>query len=125
MTKIEIVKKILGDLEEVEFAYLFGSYAKNTSTQNSDIDIAVYLKHDCNTFDVKLKIHHQLEIRLNMDVDLLVLNKVHNYNLLQEIFDSGILIKDSTPEDARIVFELNKHHEILDYREFQRIIDAA
>jgi hypothetical protein len=60
-----------------------------------------------------------------MKVDLLVLNQVHNYNLLQEIFDNGILIKDSTPEETRVLFELNKHHEILDYRAFQRMIDAA
>jgi len=92
MIKIEIVKKILYSLKEVEFAYLFGSYAKNTFTQNSDIDIALYLKQDNNTFDTKLKIHHKLEIRLNMEVDLLI---------------------------------LNKHHEILDYKVFQRMINAA
>lgn len=41
----------------VEAAYLFGSQAKNKSTENSDIDIAVLLKNDytgsCGEIKVK------------------------------------------------------------------------
>ena len=44
MVKIDKLKEILLSLKEVKFAYLFGSYAKQTQNLESDIDIAVYIK---------------------------------------------------------------------------------
>jgi predicted nucleotidyltransferase len=125
MTTIGQTRKIVESRKEIVFAYLFGSYADDTYSPRSDIDIAVYLAKEHNTFDTKLMIHHQLEIQLQRDIDLIILNDIRNYNLLQEIFDKGILIKDSTPQETRILYELDKHHEILDFQAFQRMIYAA
>ena len=124
MMKQEEIKNILNTFVEVEFAYLFGSYANLSADKNSDIDIAVYITPKYNDFDTKLKIHHKLEIALEKDIDLIVLNKVKNFSLLSDILNKGILLKDSN-DDARIMYELEKEHEILDYKEFKRMLDVA
>ncbi len=118
------MKKLLSQMDEVQFAYLFGSYARGDYGQRSDIDIAVYLKKQFNDFDTKLKIHHKLEISLQRDIDLIVLNSVKNFNLLENIFNDGIIIKDSQ-DDFRIMYELKKEHEIKDYKEFKRLLNVA
>ena len=124
MAKIDEIKNILAQLDEVQFAYLFGSYAKKTQTKLSDIDIAVFLKKEHNNFDAKLHIHHQLEIKLKKEIDLIVLNNVKNFDLLKDIFNDGAVIKESN-DDARVMYELAKEHEILDYKEFKRMLDVA
>ena len=124
MIKIDAVKNLINSMDEIQFAYLFGSYAKNRQSEKSDIDIAVYLKEKHNTFDTKLKIHHALEITLKKEIDLVVLNSAKNFDLLTDIFNEGIVLKDSK-DDARIMFELRKEHEILDYKAFKRMLDVA
>jgi len=42
---LNIIKNIiLQELQDVELIYLFGSYAKNTALDDSDLDIAIILK---------------------------------------------------------------------------------
>ena len=121
---IEKLQKLLSHMDEVEFAYLFGSYAKGDYTQRSDIDIAVYLKKQYNDFDTKLKVHHKIEISLGKEIDLIVLNTAKNFNLLENIFNDGIIIKDSQ-DDLRIMYELDREHEIKDYKEFKKLLHVA
>jgi len=121
---IDKLKNIITTMNEIEFAYLFGSYAKNNPTSRSDVDIAIYLKKEYNDFDTKLSIHHKLEIALNKDIDLVVLNSAKNFYLLDDIFNDGIVIKESK-NDERLLFELNKEHEILDYKVLKRMLDVA
>ncbi|QOP42955.1 nucleotidyltransferase domain-containing protein [Sulfurimonas sediminis] len=124
MAKIDKIKKIIHNINEIEFAYLFGSYAKNTQTDKSDIDIAVHVKEEYNNFDTKLKIHHKLEINLHKDIDLIILNNAKNFDLLEDIFNEGIILQDAK-DDERILFELAKEHEIQDYKIFKRMLDVA
>jgi len=124
MIKIDEIIKILDRLQEVKFAYLFGSYANDTFEDSSDIDIAIYLDEKSNFFDTKLQVHHLLEIALQKDIDLIILNSVKNFYLLQNIFDKNIILKDSV-DDKRVLFELDKEHEILDYMTFKRMLDVA
>ena len=124
MININKLTNVISTMDEIEFAYLFGSYAKKIQTKQSDIDIAVYLHKEDNSFDTKLKIHHKLEITLKKEIDLVVLNSAKNFNLLEDIFHEGIVLKDSK-DDARIMFELHKEHEILDYKIFKRMLDVA
>jgi predicted nucleotidyltransferase len=114
------VNHILSKANNVLFAYLFGSYAKGDFTDKSDIDIAVYLQND--NFDAKLTLHHTLETALHKDVDMVYLNDVKNIYLLEAIITQGILIKDS---EERAMFEVNKQHEIIDFKNFKKYIDAA
>ena len=123
-TLTHLLATLLSKMKEVRFAYLFGSYAKGDYSKRSDIDIAIYLKKEYNDFDTKLKIHHQLEVALHKDVDLVILNSIKNFNLLESILNNGIIIKDSQ-DDARIMYELNKEHEIKDYKEFRKLLNVA
>jgi predicted nucleotidyltransferase len=118
------IQKIINNIKEIQFAYLFGSYSDGTFSEYSDVDIAIFLDEKSNTFDTKLQIHHQLEIELQKEIDLLVLNNAKNFHLLKNIFDNNIILKESQ-DDKRVMFELAKEHEILDYKEFQRVLDVA
>ena len=125
--KTNMIKTSLSPLmkmDEIQFAYLFGSYAKGDYSQRSDIDIAVYLEKQYNNFDTKLKIHHKLEVALRKEIDLIILNSAKNFNLLENIFDDGIVIKDSR-DDSRIMYELDREHEIKDYKEFRKLLHVA
>jgi len=82
--------------ENIQFAYLFGSYADDTFTDKSDIDIAVYL--DDYSFDVQLSLYHVLEKVLHKDVDLVCLNEVRNIYLLENI------LNDPMFEGARLYY---------------------
>ena len=88
----------------------------------SDLDIAIYVRQGFDPFDIGLQTHHRLETSLHKEIDLVLLNRVRSISLLEEIFDEGIVLKDS---DERAVYEVRKWHEILDYKGFQRMIDAA
>jgi len=121
---LEKLQEFFAKREEVEFAYLFGSYARGDFAPYSDIDIALFLKKEHNTFDTKLQIHHKLEIFFQKDIDLIILNSAKNLFLLENILNEGIVIKDSK-DDTRIMYELRKEHEIKDYKEFKRLLGVA
>jgi uncharacterized protein len=118
------IKDIVKDIKEVEFAYLFGSYATSSNTTNSDIDIAIFVKEGVSLLDTHLSVHHKLEIQLKKEIDIVVLNSAKNFYLLKDILNQGIIIKDSNDE-KREMYEIYKMHEILDYLELQRSLDVA
>ena len=115
-----IIINKLNTIENVSFAYLFGSYSKNQQTHNSDIDIAIYLH--TYSLDIELQINYELSKMLKKNIDIVILNNVRNIFLLENIFKDGILLKESK---KRIDFELKKQHDILDYKAFRKYIDAA
>jgi len=121
-------KKELCDIlklnSNIKFGYLFGSFASNIQHKNSDIDIALYFKDGIDMFDEILKVHHQLEIKLNKQIDIVNLNEIKNIYLLEDILKNNILLKDSL-DDSRIMFEIYKHHQVLDFKEYRKFSDVA
>ncbi len=119
-----VMKKALNEklksLDNIEFAYLFGSYAREQEREKSDVDIAVFFKQ--NTLDARLELCYELSRLIKKEVDLVVLNDVKNLFLLEAVFKEGKLLKDSP---LRVDFELSKEHDILDYKELKRVINAA
>lgn len=59
----------------VQSAYLFGSYAKNTATENSDIDIIIE-KGNLRTYDAYSDFKFAIEDELGRKVDLLTTESV-------------------------------------------------
>jgi len=62
--------------KDVQFGYLFGSFARKRLTPLSDVDIAVYLSEDTDPAEGKLDILGNLMDCLQTDeIDLVVLNR--------------------------------------------------
>ncbi len=102
---------------DIIFAYLFGSSAKNETTALSDIDIAVYFSDTENRYlEKKLCFYGDLcrELKRN-DIDLVVLNTTRNIILLHEIVSTGILLHDRD-SDLRQEFECKTHHTAIDFK---------
>ena len=118
--KMEDLKNYLIANDNVVFAYLFGSYAKGVQTAKSDVDLAIYL--DDNRLDMQLQINYELSKILRKDVDLVILNNVKNMYLLESIFRDSVILKDNP---KRIDFELQKQHQILDFKAFKRMLGVA
>lgn len=69
------ISVILAGNSGILFAYLFGSVARKEQNALSDIDIAVYLREDCDPAREKLNITGQLTDLPGMDrFDLVILN---------------------------------------------------
>ncbi len=92
---IEDIKNIIYEIlihTEVEKAILFGSYAKNEPTENSDIDILL----DSNGKIKGLKFYAIIEMireKFDKDVDVIEKSEVNkNSKIEKEIEKTGVII---------------------------------
>jgi len=95
--------------------FLFGSYAKKTTTKLSDIDIGILFKKDFNYVNDELKIIQKLsEIFQNNSIDLTILNAAPP-DLAFEVIKSGelLLVND---EEALIEFKKYITFKYFDYQ---------
>ncbi|BCB97109.1 nucleotidyltransferase [Dissulfurispira thermophila] len=110
-------------IREVEFAYLFGSFARGDEFSFSDIDIAVYLNKEVSLAD-ELRLYSIIARELKHDsIDLLILNNTHNIILLEDIVRYGKVVCDRNPF-LRESFELRILHDAIDFR-YQRKVFAG
>ena len=90
---IEGIKGVCAEVFEeygVEYAYLFGSYAKGTATETSDVDLLVSVKPDGLAF---FGLVETLREKLCKKVDVLDLAQLNNnIVLVREILKDGIKI---------------------------------
>ena len=80
---MNVVKKYIEEISkkfEVKAVYIFGSYAKGTSHEDSDIDIAVILNSDRNSFDIMVEL-----MMLTQDIDL----RIEPHPIKTEDFENG------------------------------------
>jgi len=85
MTKEDIISKLKGYFlkrDDVEMAFLFGSYASGRVHEESDVDIAVYIKtqngievESQGSYDCENEIWCDVEKIAGREVDLLILNR--------------------------------------------------
>ncbi|MBR2589296.1 MAG: nucleotidyltransferase domain-containing protein [Clostridia bacterium] len=75
---------------EVEYCYLFGSYAKEMANEKSDIDLLI----SCNVKGLKyFGMVEELRTKLNKKVDALDINQLNNnMELVREILKTGVKI---------------------------------
>jgi len=83
--------------EDIEFAYLFGSFGKGRPFPLSDVDIAIYLKNVKNLIDKRLEILGILIDLLQTDeIDLVIINNAP-LTLRMKILESRKVIVDHNP----------------------------
>lgn len=119
MNKIKIqnsFKSILEKDDNVIFALLFGSMARNDMRYGSDIDIAIYF-NDSQTLYAIGNLCLKLEEAFNYKTDLVELNKLDKNNpvLAYSIVSEGIIIIN---KDIKI-FNGYKKSVLLQYLDFK------
>lgn len=91
----EVVEKVL-DNYDVNFCYLFGSYAKGTANEKSDIDLLIDTKVTGLEY---FGLIEELRESLKKVVELLNIDQLHdNKVLMTEILKYGIKIYDRKEE---------------------------
>lgn len=94
---LKSVKKYIKEISKyynIKEVYLFGSYAKGTNNEDSDIDIAIIINSDNNAFDLMVEL-----MMLTRDIDLRIEPhpiKVKDFEegnpFVQEIINTGIKV---------------------------------
>ena len=85
----EICGRVFSEYD-VEFCYLFGSYAKGKATETSDVDLLVSTKTTGLRF---YELTERLREALHKKVDLLEMKQLlNNEDLLKEVLKEGIRI---------------------------------
>lgn len=93
MIPIEKARDLLAAYDFIEFAFLFGSFARATPQPWSDIDIAIYVSRPLSLWE-QGQLAAALERGLGRDVDLLILNTAldHNPALAYKAISEGVLL---------------------------------
>lgn len=125
---VENIIKVLAEESDVLFAFLFGSYAKGTQDEKSDIDIAVYLKDESLLERVPLypsrlaiKIEKTLDKRKTVDVRIL---NGSTLRFRSQVLRFGKLLH-SKDEKKRIEFETYSLLHYYDFKPHLEMYDAA
>ena len=96
--QIEELKRVISDLfknyEEIQLAYLYGSYANGTQTEFSDIDIGIVIKEsfrDPPLYFAEISSKIEKEFNYKINIDLRILNNATPRFLFEVINNSIIL----------------------------------
>ena len=94
---LKSVEKYIKEISKhynIQEVYLFGSYAKGTNNEDSDIDIAIIINSDNNTFDLMVEL-----MLLTQNIDLRIEPhpiKAKDFEegnpFVQEIIETGIKV---------------------------------
>ncbi len=116
---MEKIIKVLETEPEILFGYLFGSYAKGTHDEKSDIDIAIYLKDEnillrdpLYPSRIAIKIERALSDKKKIDVRVL---NGSTFVFRSQVLRYGKLLH-SKNEKKRIEFET---YSLLQYYDFK------
>ncbi|TET00357.1 MAG: nucleotidyltransferase domain-containing protein [Promethearchaeota archaeon] len=96
----QVAIEIFPQYDEIQLAYLYGSYARGVQTEFSDIDIGVLLKRDFKEpplYFAELSLELEKYFKHKTNVDLRILNKGTPRFLFGLIMNSKILfVRDKT-----------------------------
>ncbi|MBU4446406.1 MAG: nucleotidyltransferase domain-containing protein [Candidatus Marinimicrobia bacterium] len=116
---IKKLKSLFLTKDEIEFAYLFGSYALNKNVTLSDIDVAVFLKNaNENPYYQFILVEEIMSALLSNNVDLIVLNNA-DILLKYQIVSHGLIIKDRP--GLRQNFEAENLSRYMDFNYINKI----
>ncbi len=109
---IKILKKRLASERAINFAYLFGSQARKNTGALSDIDIALYLDNNVDSFLYRLYLTEELMKAAGKEkIDLVLLNNAAPL-LCHQVIKNGVLLKDDKKQ--RLDFEIRIVMDYLD-----------
>jgi uncharacterized protein len=121
INKEELIAKLTQALSarpEILFAYLFGSVAKGTASNNSDVDVAVFLDSTVELceegFGYLSVLTEELSALLSTRVDLVILNSA-KIVLKHQVLKNGLLLHTKSNEARRTFHELTIR-EYLDFK---------
>lgn len=84
----EQMVEVLKDKVNPEFILLFGSFAKGTTHEESDVDLAYFSKQQLSSYD-RFLLANELAIICSREVDLIDLKEIDTVFTMQ-IFEQGI-----------------------------------
>jgi len=107
------------DKNNVSTVYLFGSFAKNFTQKDSDIDIAVLFN---NNLDKLVRFNHILEFALDLEniigkkIDIIDIENADPFFIHQIMLGKIIIIDKDT--ERRVSFEVEKRRTFFDLQPF-------
>ena len=93
MTEIDIIKEKIKPIAQkynLVYVWLFGSYAKNTQTENSDIDIIVRTEDVLGGFKI-VEVKLAIEEAFQRPVDIVTTGSIKDSLLEDEILDEILI----------------------------------
>lgn len=116
----EIIPEITKRFDAIEVFYLFGSFASGSASDNSDVDVAFFIKDSVYIKNplVDLEVGVALERELGCDVDVVVMNRVTSI-MQHEILRTGKRLFERSAQ-RRSFFELKSFKEYSDAKYYQR-----
>lgn len=117
--KLETIKKTILEKIECEAIVLFGSYARGTQNNESDIDIAIKPQNEISKKEL-FYLSQELEDKINVEVDLIDLNNIGD-GFRYEILINGktIFCEDEFKFE---LYKLDMYREYLELNESRKII---
>jgi predicted nucleotidyltransferase len=118
---VQAVRQYFAEAERgVLAAYVFGSVARGSAEDSSDVDVAVLLAGDPpRTLDgLRTDLADDLQERIGRPVDLVVLNHAAA-DLVHRVLRDGILVQERS-RAARIAFEVRRRNEYFDLEPVRR-----
>lgn len=115
---ISHISSFLRSRDDILFAYIFGSFARDENF--ADIDIGVFLREpDClNTLDLELKLETALQSLTRFPIDLRVLNNAP-LSLVYNVIKESTLVVDKDA-DLRADFEGRIFKKYLDFAHYRK-----
>jgi uncharacterized protein len=94
---IDLIKKWLDSHPEILLAILYGSFARNTATATSDIDLAVAAKEPLDV-EKRIVLSQELGALARRSVDLVDLKTAHGLIVDEVLSEGGLFLRKD--EDA-------------------------
>lgn len=113
--KINIITSFFQSRPEIVAVYLFGSHAKAKNRRDSDIDLAILIRHDdlCEEDNLYIKYMHALTMLTREDFHLVFMNKAGE-GILFQVFKYGKCIVNNNPEILSR-FKMTRYSMITDF----------
>lgn len=109
-----VIVKFITDKLNVEFIYLFGSFARGEGREDSDIDIALFSIEKVNSYELFVLANH-LSFELKRDVQIIDLKSITTVFAAQIVSNKEILYsnseENSSKYDVKILKEYAKLNE--------------